>query len=661
MSSPAGRREQDADSVGSWLDLVLSQSSTTEFEALRSRLRVRVQAEDVHLVDQHYAVALRLHEEMAQLRRRETELAALYRTATDLTQVRDLEEVLEAIVHRGQELLRSDVAYLSVVAEDGHDLYVRAAAGPVSPTFVGTRVDLGVGVGGRVADTRKPYQTANYTREEHMRHSPVLDRVVGGEGMVTLLGVPLEIGGRLLGVLFAANRYERPFVAQEIALLSSLAAHAAVALENARLFSDTRAAFDELRAAYDVIQEQSAAMEGAADVHVAFTEIVLRGQGVGEVVAAMTEVLGGGAAVLDAEGSSTLATVGSWSAEPLPVDVLQSFAAAREGGRARAVKVGGLEWQVAPVRAGADVLGALVMRRAKPLSAVEVRIFERAAQSIAVLLLAERAVREAERRNMGELLRELVDMPAGQPAVLTPDARRRLRLHGLGGSPNVVLVVEAALGPSRVTAALDGLTTRGHVGLAAAHGEHSVVVLPSNDSDAARDKVSRVLSEHGMAGATIISAGPVEDLKDVAAAYRAAERAARLVAALGRSGAVCGAEGLAMYSSLLAGTGSEGVEAFLEAHIGLLTEYDTRHKTALTVTLLAYLDGERSPRHAARILHVHVNTVVQRMARVDRLLGADWRMPNRALEIHVALRLLDLRRQLAAPAESVTSPASSGM
>ena len=36
---------------------------------------------------------------------------------------------------------------------------------------------------------------------------------------------------------------------------------------------------------------------------------------------------------------------------------------------------------------------------------------------------------------------------------------------------------------------------------------------------------------------------------------------------------------------------------------------------------------------------MHVNTVTQRLERVGRLLGREWSAPDRALEVHLALRL----------------------
>ena len=53
----------------------------------------------------------------------------------------------------------------------------------------------------------------------------------------------------MIGVLFAANRSERPFDPDDVSLLVTLATHAAVALDKAHLLSETNEALDELNTA----------------------------------------------------------------------------------------------------------------------------------------------------------------------------------------------------------------------------------------------------------------------------------------------------------------------------------------------------------------------------------------------------------------------------
>jgi DNA-binding PucR family transcriptional regulator len=81
------------------------------------------------------------------------------------------------------------------------------------------------------------------------------------------------------------------------------------------------------------------------------------------------------------------------------------------------------------------------------------------------------------------------------------------------------------------------------------------------------------------------------------------------------------------------------VGQFVRSQIGALLDYDTRRGTQLVATLVAYFAAQLSPAHASQSLHVHVNTVTQRLDRIGQLLGQSWQEPDRALEIQVALRL----------------------
>ena len=76
--------------------------------------------------------------------------------------------------------------------------------------------------------------------------------------------------------------------------------------------------------------------------------------------------------------------------------------------------------------------------------------------------------------------------------------------------------------------------------------------------------------------------------------------------------------------------------------LGPLLAHDQRRGTDLVGTLAAWFAAGRSPTRAASALHVHVNTVTQRLDRVRAVLGPDWQEPERTLELHLALRLQGL-------------------
>ncbi|HEX6498258.1 MAG TPA: helix-turn-helix domain-containing protein [Micromonosporaceae bacterium] len=622
-----------------FLELLAREAAAVEFEGPLIAARAAGLAPEALAELEHARLlALRVRALLERRRRREEELSGLYDTASDLAGLRDLDAVLRAIVHRARTLLGADVAYMTLNDDERGDTYMRVTDGSISAKFQGLRLGLGEGLGGLVAQTGTPYVTADYANDARFLHTEEIDSGVIEEGLVAILGVPLRLGPRVIGVLYAANRSARPFAREEVSLLVSLAAHAAVAIDTARLLGETQAALEELSAANEVIRAHSASVERAAAAHDRMTSLVLRGGGVEDVAAAVTEVLGGSLLVLDSEGRQ-VAAVGRID-KPDPSVVSEAVAASRTEGRS--VRRGEL-W-VAAVVAGAENLGALVLRPDHDLVDADQQILERAALVTALLLLFRQTVAEAEGRVRGELLDDLIARPVRDPDALRSRARR-LGVD-LDAPCVLVAVCDDAGGALRQRAtswASTYASTRG--GLAAARDRRVVLMLPGTAAGTAARAVARDLSRVLGRPVTAGAAGPASGPAEIAAAYRDADRCATALVALGRSGEGASTAELGFVGLLLGE--NRDVDRFLTDTIGPVVDYDTRRGTALVKTLDAYFGVGGSLARAAEALHVHVNTVTQRLERVGQLLGADWQRPERALEVQLALRLHRLRGPLA--------------
>ncbi|SEQ34209.1 helix-turn-helix domain-containing protein [Streptomyces radiopugnans] len=598
--------------------------------------------------DRARLLALRVRSELEGRRRREAELTALFATAHDLAGVRELDDVLRAIVQRARSLLGTEVAYMTINDPEAGDTYMRVTEGSVSARFQQLRLGMGEGLGGLVAQTARPYVTDDYMRDERFLHTRNIDSGVSDEGLVAILGVPLMLGREVIGVLFAADRRPRVFDREQVALLASFAAHAAVAIDTARLLAETREAMAELEAANAIIRDRSAAIERSSEVHDRLTELVLRGGGVGDVAAAVSEVLDGG--VEFAEISE-----GGGSAPARAVERSR-----RDGHAVR----DGDAW-VAAVSAGGELLGALVLRGHRELDPTDQRTLERAAMVTSLLLLARRSAGEAEQRVRGELLDDLLDAADRDPRLLRERAAR------LGADLDVPHVVLAArldtdggtgrretTDRQRLWSAASHLAATRH-GLAAAREGGTVLLLPLAGGEASGGCAApgdprepgdpggtarQVAAQLGAAVHAPVTVGasppvpaPAADPAAVAAACDEARRCLDTLRLLGRLGEGAAAGDLGFLGLLLAD--GRDIEGFVRRTLGPLLEYDERRGTDLVGTLEAYFASGSSPARTKDVLHVHVNTVAQRLERVGRLLGSDWQCPERALEVQLALRL----------------------
>ena len=411
-------RQPAAEGAAEFFELLLRDAAAIEFERPLVRARsAGAGPKELAELERTKLLALQVRAAFEARRRRESELSALFDTASDLAALRGVDSVLTAIVRRARQLLGTDVSYLTLNDDERGDTYMRVTDGSVSARFQSLRLPMGAGLGGLVAQTSAPYATASYFTDPRFRHTSEINDGVRDEGLLAILGVPLVRGSRVIGVLFAADRTERTFDRSEVSLLCSLAAHAAIALDNARLLEETRTALDELSAATRELRAHTASVEQAAAAHDRFIDIVLGGGGFEDVAAAVAETLGGQITTLDEEGRLTPAQAGEDAA--LPPDPAGALTLARTTGR---TVRDGTTWTAA-VTVGNELLGGLVLHREKDLSDAEQRILERAALVTALLLLIRRTAGEAENRVRGELLEELLTSPSRDADGLRERAR----------------------------------------------------------------------------------------------------------------------------------------------------------------------------------------------------------------------------------------------
>ncbi|MER6328274.1 GAF domain-containing protein, partial [Streptomyces sp. NPDC001034] len=471
--------------------------------------------QDLVEVERATEAALRVRDTLRQHRRREAELTALFDTAGDLAALRDLDAVLHSIVRRARMLLGTDTAYLTLADEEAGDTYMRVTDGSVSELFQKLRLQMGEGLGGLVAQTARPYASPDYPTDGRFLHTGSIDAGVLDEGLVAILGVPLLLGsasgGQVIGALFAADRTPRTFAPEEVALLCSLADHAAIAIDTAKAMADARVALAELAEANAVIREHSAAMQRAAESHDRLTDLVLRGGDVSDVAAAVAGLLKGDVAVHDGSGWPLTAIGGGaftrGADDPGGAAEAAALVAAAESSRAAAHAVFRDGRWVCAVLAGQELLGCLVLYGRPELDDPDRRLFERSSVVTSLLLLLRRSVAETENRVRGDLVTDLLTAPDRDPAGLVA------RGHRLGidlDRPHFLLVARTgdAARERLADAAVQYLFGCG--GVSAVHEGAVVLLLPCagpGPGEAARAAASQ-LGRLAGAEVTVAGAGP---------------------------------------------------------------------------------------------------------------------------------------------------------
>lgn len=633
VADRVAHREQVSSALRELLDLLAEDAPAERFAGPAAAARAAgASPAELTEIDGATQTALRVRRTLNQHQRREAELTALFDTAGDLAALRDLDAVLRAIVHRAKLLLRTDVAYLSLNDPAAGDTYMRVTDGSVSAAFQNLRLGMGEGLGGLVAQTARPYATGDYEVDPRFQHTGPIDSAVLEEGLHAILGVPLRQGTHIIGVLYAADRTARAFTPDEGALLSSLADHAAIAIDSARRMEETRAALVDLNEASQTIRAHSEALRRAEDAHDRLTDLVLRGGDFTEVATAIGALLHGGTLIHDADGTE-LARV---DADPLArvtaapcAPPAKAVAASRASGRA--VPLDGT-W-VCAVLAGPELLGSIALTDRADLGEADRRLFERAGVVTALLLLLRRSAAEAEDRVRGELLGDLLSL-SGTPGRLTSRARR---LDVDLALPHAVFVAHSEAASRQLLLSSAARAARTRHGLSGLHHDHVVLVLPADGTGSRARVLAAELAQASGAPVTVGAAGPATGPAALAQAHAEALRCLSALRALGHTGQGADLPDLGFLGVLLGD--DTNLDSYVRRTLGPVLDYDTKRGTELVHTLRAYFACGMSQSKAKESLHVHVNTVVQRLDRIGHLLGADWQSPERSLEIQLALRL----------------------
>ena len=144
-----------------------------------------------------------------------------------------LDKLLSELIDRVHDAMDVDTVVI-LLREEGDDLVAWATRG--LELDVRIKVPIGSGFAGQVAQQKSPLMIDDTDKANF--HTPFLRE----KGVKSLLGVPLLIEGRVVGVIHVGRLTPRPFTEDDARLLELVAFRVALAIDNARLFEEERAA-----------------------------------------------------------------------------------------------------------------------------------------------------------------------------------------------------------------------------------------------------------------------------------------------------------------------------------------------------------------------------------------------------------------------------------
>ncbi|MDR1237867.1 MAG: helix-turn-helix domain-containing protein [Propionibacteriaceae bacterium] len=572
-------------------------------------------------------------------------LAAIHDSATDLAQNRDPDIVAHSIVQRTRHLLAADMAYISLNDLSAGETFIRWTSGVRTEAYRTIRMPLGTGVLGMIAAGQPVAYTNQYLADPVMIHVADIDEIVAAEGVFTVTGVPIRISGRVVGALLVANRTPMVLTSKGQFALEQMAAQAAIVLIQQQAGEDVR----QLRTMLDADVRNSTAMAEdmarALKLDERLLELLIRDGDTVDMVVALQELLGQPLSLWSPSGRLLAGTPQPGIARG---EVFQwrvnGAAQASLGAREPALlRLDDSDLAVMGIEVEGHHFGTLAMvGEASPAKLSDLR---RGAALVTASMAVQNAIVQADERAGSALVEDLMSVRTGR----RPDALpRRLAQHGLSGNRFVAALcvpAEKSIWPRVLRTIAE---TRGNSkGLVSPHQDHVCALIAADEPRALGERLAAALKSSGCPAIVGLSVAEDTVAETLALSHDEALATARAAAVLRLREGVFDAASLGIAGVLVGGADPGFVEQVVDRFLGQILAYDDAHGTQLAETARQFFENSCQLGPTAAQLHVHFNTVKQRLERIDKLQDPGWRNGPHAVDTHFALRLWHARSVLA--------------
>ncbi len=158
-----------------------------------------------------------------------------------------LDDLLQELLTRVRGALRADYASVAMIDAKRQELYIRAVSGRSDPRVQAVRAPLGHGVSGKIAAEGQPRIVDDLDEVDLSRIAGMTPTEIRSK-VRSVIGVPLRVGGKVVGVVTAASPEPHHFNDDNLKLLLVVADRAAPAIERAHLIETVRAGQARLKA-----------------------------------------------------------------------------------------------------------------------------------------------------------------------------------------------------------------------------------------------------------------------------------------------------------------------------------------------------------------------------------------------------------------------------
>jgi sugar diacid utilization regulator/GAF domain-containing protein len=472
---------------------------------------------------------------------------------------------------------------------------------------------------------------------------------------------PILLKGECIGVItldsFDSSLH---FIPEDINLLTAIAHQAAVALEKASLYQEQEQTVRQLEDLYNTISKQNEMLSRSVDIHNRLAELVLHGEGLDAIISYLYDTTGQTVLLFDDLGDLiSHAYINKLSTEELLTIKEKAQESIKTPGNVRLlyeIKMDeGNQWiTVLPIGAKPTLFGSLIIVSSEKMRDVDIAALEHACTVISLELVKEQAIFDAQEKINGELIDVLF---AGKMDGTILQKAKQMDFDPMGDYLAIMIRLDEMDNPHKRNSIIRHLVQLANrvflknslKGIAVRNHDQIVVLLtfqqkvsPTYAHHQVKELVSKFQKEIQIKnwGTTVsIGIGRIHSsLLKVTKSMQEAAKCLQFLQSYGGQNQVISYKDLGVQRLLLQNTEDELID-FINEILGPLFEYDQSRKGELLPTLFAYLERNQNAKEAAESIHVHTNTLMYRLKRIEEILSIDLSDSQQFLNIHLAVSL----------------------
>lgn len=570
-------------------------------------------------------------------------LNLLIDTTHDLSSTLKLQDLLHTIVTRARSLVGANIAWVTILDDEGGLFRTAAAEGYLSPATAEMTSDVQYGAVSLIMNSKSFFDTQDYLNDQRFQHLPELDQTFEAENIVSLAGFPILSGDEVHGFLFVADRYSRKLSGREISVLGSFALHAGVAMRNANTFNLLSEALDEARRNREALVDHIQRVEASASAHDDMTSLLASGADLQHFLQRMASQISGAIFLYDDElqirEEFTSENYRGGLAQDIKVDGLNSKLLINANTQSRhtgqsvvMLESSDEQCRVIALHGGTGRGESLVICHQGELDAIEIRNIERSTVALSIAKLWNEK-RETEKLIASStLLRHLVLVKSPDEATISA-IRDRLSLLA---DQSVVLAIISITGLDRAAQTAIVRESASKIDLMVDLFDDTYLAVGPEDVVRAFLK-NLAKRQNGWKIGGVLSQ-PFADLTSTPNHFQQISQALRVLRKMGRLDRLVEQSEVNLFAKLFETGDAARIARYLEQVLLEINAKASRQRTQLKQTLLCYFENQYNMKRTSDALELHINTVRQRLETLREITGG-WDEPVKALELHIALRM----------------------